>query len=236
MIRLNQQLLLSIQTATLLFDTAKPETITSNVLAGTNDAQTQNKIEKIVNNTTANKKTSINNSGDENAREKVIPDLKEQIAKTNSQAEKEPIIAPNKTANNNLIGLNNSSKEGVDLSELLIRKTDPVNSSIGLIKLNSQPTSTLPQIENLGSIASQKIDRNNNRSFSISVFVSPDLVTANIKSDQPRFREDDRRNIVNNENTKTSFTTGIALNYNINKTLSLSSGLTYFTRTSEITS
>ncbi|MDQ6888662.1 MAG: hypothetical protein M3Z56_00045 [Bacteroidota bacterium] len=66
--------------------------------------------------------------------------------------------------------------------------------------------------------------------FSATVFFSPDLVSTNIKDDHPRFREDDRHKIQQNEDIRFSSTIGLLIDYALGNNWMLGSGLTYSTR------
>jgi hypothetical protein len=73
-------------------------------------------------------------------------------------------------------------------------------------------------------------------SFSATVFFSPDIVGYDIKSDHPRFRDDDKDEIKKKEEPKFSSTFGILVGYKVNKNWALQSGATIFTRGTNINS
>jgi hypothetical protein len=72
--------------------------------------------------------------------------------------------------------------------------------------------------------------------FSATVFFSPDIVGYEIKSDHPRFRDDDKDEIKKKEEPKFSSTFGILVGYKVNKNWALQSGATIFTRGTNINS
>lgn len=72
--------------------------------------------------------------------------------------------------------------------------------------------------------------------FSATIFFSPDIISYNIESDHPRFREDDKDEIKKNESPKFSSTFGILIGYNMNKSWKIQSGATVFTRVTNINS
>ena len=69
--------------------------------------------------------------------------------------------------------------------------------------------------------------------LSATVFVAPDIIFASVKNDHPRFREDDRDEIKNNEHTKSSYSAGLLLGYSIGK-VTIQSGVSLFTRVTDI--
>ncbi|MDQ2719566.1 MAG: outer membrane beta-barrel protein [Bacteroidota bacterium] len=72
--------------------------------------------------------------------------------------------------------------------------------------------------------------------FFATLFFSPDIISYNIESDHPRFREDDKDEIKKNESLKFSSTFGFLVGYNINNRWKLQSGATFFTRVTNINS
>ncbi|HEY5405988.1 MAG TPA: outer membrane beta-barrel protein [Ginsengibacter sp.] len=79
-----------------------------------------------------------------------------------------------------------------------------------------------------------KINYSSNSLFSATVFFSPDIVSADVKDDHPRFREEERNVIEKDEQIKFSSTFGILVDYNIGKNWKVESGLTYSSRKTNI--
>lgn len=63
--------------------------------------------------------------------------------------------------------------------------------------------------------------------LSATLFFSPDFVTTNLKDDHPRFREDNRHEIKENERTQLSSTVGALVSFNATKNWILESGVTF---------
>ncbi|WP_018616706.1 hypothetical protein [Segetibacter koreensis] len=70
--------------------------------------------------------------------------------------------------------------------------------------------------------------------FSMTAFFSPDFVSSKVDNDRHNFREDDRNEIKKREKIKEAYTTGLLINYNTGKKVSLESGLTFSSMTTEI--
>jgi len=70
----------------------------------------------------------------------------------------------------------------------------------------------------------------------VSIFFSPGVVSTHLQNDQQRFREDDRREIKQNESSNYAYTIGALVERNIGSNLSILSGLSLTTRVTEINS
>ena len=66
------------------------------------------------------------------------------------------------------------------------------------------------------------------------VFFSPEFVATNVEDGHPRFREDNRHDIKNNEKTRSSTSYGILLDRTVGKRMILESGVSLFTRVTDI--
>lgn len=88
-------------------------------------------------------------------------------------------------------------------------------------------------------LSTYKAVKNNSRTlkkslFSATVFYSPDFVSSKVDNDHHRFREEDRNEIKNKEEIKSSYTTGLLIEYYTGKKFSVQSGLTYSSMTTAI--
>lgn len=70
--------------------------------------------------------------------------------------------------------------------------------------------------------------------FSATVFYSPDFVSSRVDNDRHHFREEDRNEIKNKEEIKNSSSTGLLINYNTIRKLSIQSGLTFSSMVTDI--
>ncbi len=70
--------------------------------------------------------------------------------------------------------------------------------------------------------------------FSATIFFSPEFVFSNVKDDHPRFREDNRNEIKNNEKIISSSSYGLLLEYSVGSNWKLQSGVAVFTRVTGI--
>jgi hypothetical protein len=70
--------------------------------------------------------------------------------------------------------------------------------------------------------------------FSATLFYSPEFIITHVKDDHPRYREDDKHDIKNSERTKSSSSYGVLVEYGKGNKWSVQSGLSLFTRVTEI--
>lgn len=84
------------------------------------------------------------------------------------------------------------------------------------------------------STAKDGIRAAGNSSFFVSAFVSPEFVSFNVQDDHPRYREDNKNQIKNNEKPRSSLSYGIWLGYNTGKKWTLTSGLSVFSTVTDI--
>ncbi|MDB5222575.1 MAG: porin family protein [Chitinophagaceae bacterium] len=70
--------------------------------------------------------------------------------------------------------------------------------------------------------------------FSATVFFSPEFVSSTVKGDHPRYREDNRNEIKNNEKINPSSSYGVLLDYGIGNNWKLQSGIAVSTRVTDI--
>ena len=72
--------------------------------------------------------------------------------------------------------------------------------------------------------------------FSATAFFSPEIISDNIRSDHPRFSEDDKNEIRKDEKLKFATNFGILVGYNFSKNWRLQSGISLFNRKTDINS
>jgi hypothetical protein len=84
------------------------------------------------------------------------------------------------------------------------------------------------------SLKQIKLKKARSSLFSATPFFSPDLVSSDLTNDHPMFREDDRNKFEQEERFKFSYTLGLLVDYNITNKWRLETGITYFTRITEI--
>jgi hypothetical protein len=127
-----------------------------------------------------------------------------------------------------------------DLESLLARQDKtlsttndkPANNTIA----ETKPTPINPSYPQTGvSQTKNKSNKSSLAKLSATVFLSPDFISARVKNDKPRFREDDRNEIKRNEETKVSSSFGVLVDYNIGKNWSVLSGISYSSRITNIT-
>jgi hypothetical protein len=70
--------------------------------------------------------------------------------------------------------------------------------------------------------------------LSATLFFSTEFVSSNVEDDHPRFREDDRNEIKNHENIRSSTSFGVLLDYKVGSNWKLQSGASVSTRVTDI--
>lgn len=70
--------------------------------------------------------------------------------------------------------------------------------------------------------------------LSATVFFSPEFVSSSVKDDHPRYREDNRHEIKNNEKIRSSSSYGLLVNYTVGNNWSMQSGISVFKRVTDI--
>ena len=144
----------------------------------------------------------------------------------------------NDTLNTNSGAIIKTRKEVA--AETEIRKNDftiqPANSSLqnSLEKL-SQNRNKL-KVNESKAFSSVKINKKTFKKslFSATVFYSPDLVSKKIDDDHHRFMEDDRDEIKNKEEVKTSYSAGVLISYKAWRKFSIESGILFSALSTDI--
>ena len=82
-----------------------------------------------------------------------------------------------------------------------------------------------PSLRKMTGQTSQK-DRLTSR-FSATIYFSPDIISASLRNDNDRYRDEDHNEIKKDEQNNFSFTTGILIGYKFSSKISLESGFTF---------
>jgi len=114
---------------------------------------------------------------------------------------------------------------------LQVQSTNPFSYKPGIISTDKNVA-----IENNKNTSAKKsIAKPTKESlFSATVFFSPEFVSSNVKDDHPRYREDNRNEIKNNEKPRSSSSYGVLLDYSVGNNWKLQSGVSVSTRVTDI--
>ena len=112
-----------------------------------------------------------------------------------------------------------------------IQSSDPFSYSWNYL---SAPAENIR--ENNKKSASKKSASGSSKSspFSATLFFSPEFVSSDVEDDHPRFREDDRNEIKNHENIRSSSSFGVLFDYKVGGNWKLQSGISVSTRVTDI--
>lgn len=138
---------------------------------------------------------------------------------------------------------NNSSEKNVQQVPLIVNSIPFLNDLFKIEKanpflykpddlLNNKKIETEKNQNPISKISASKATKNS--LFSATVFFSPEFVASDVKDDHPRFREDDRHEIKNNEKVNSSNSYGVLFDRSLGKKLSVETGASIFTRITDI--
>ena len=143
-------------------------------------------------------------------------DHTEPVVSTAKMNEKVPMI----TASQRWYGL-----QQVPTSNPFTYNSGMVNAPVTTAK-NDNNNNTAAKIRRVRSAS--------NAGLSATIFFSPEFVASDVKDDHPRFREDDRHEIKNNERVRAATNYGVLINYNPGKQFTLQSGISLFSSVTDI--